>query len=141
MMALCKEEVGNFTLPFMAVHGASDQVCLPEGSEFLFRAAATPVTDKKLVMYPGLRHEPMHEPPPGGPNAIRDAVEYFGSFLVLGPLGGSIATAKTAAADKCSSSSSSVVAVSISIEAASGATITREEAYAQHAMAAQSDRC
>ncbi len=32
-------EVPNLTIPFLCIHGADDQLCLPSGSEFIYRNA------------------------------------------------------------------------------------------------------
>lgn len=45
----------EYTLPFLALHGAKDTVTYPQGSQLLFDHAAS--MDKSLKFYPGYYHE------------------------------------------------------------------------------------
>lgn len=82
MIRECMAQVPKITMPFLAVHGAEDVVCMPEGTMFLYEHASTDIGYKKLLLYKGVKHEPMHEIAPQGPKAIADVVEYFESFIV-----------------------------------------------------------
>jgi alpha-beta hydrolase superfamily lysophospholipase len=48
-------------LPWLVVHGESDEIAPVEGSRVLFDALQS--QDKQLVIYPGLRHEVHNERP------------------------------------------------------------------------------
>ncbi len=50
-----RERLPTFTLPFVALHGASDTITYPIGSQVLFDQAGSAV--KTLKFYPGLAHE------------------------------------------------------------------------------------
>lgn len=55
----CKDNLSRINLPWLAIHGTADKVCPVSGSEQLIRDLAA--TDKQLVLYPGLLHEPHNE--------------------------------------------------------------------------------
>jgi alpha-beta hydrolase superfamily lysophospholipase len=47
-------------LPLLILHGGSDQIAPPSGSETLYREVSS--IDKTLKIYPGLYHEVHNEP-------------------------------------------------------------------------------
>jgi acylglycerol lipase len=55
----CKDNLARIELPWLAIHGTADKICPVTGSEQLIRALAA--SDKQLVLYPGLLHEPHNE--------------------------------------------------------------------------------
>jgi alpha-beta hydrolase superfamily lysophospholipase len=55
----CKANLAQLNLPWLAIHGAADQVCPVSGSRRLIAGMAA--SDKQLVIYPGLLHEPHNE--------------------------------------------------------------------------------
>lgn len=48
------------SVPLLTLHGTADLITSPEGSKALVKRAAS--KDKKLVLYPGLVHDLLHEP-------------------------------------------------------------------------------
>jgi alpha-beta hydrolase superfamily lysophospholipase len=55
----CKTNLPRLNLPWLAIHGEADRVCPVSGSKRLIAGLAT--SDKQLVLYPGLLHEPHNE--------------------------------------------------------------------------------
>jgi alpha-beta hydrolase superfamily lysophospholipase len=55
----CKANLPRIALPWLAIHGTADKVCPVSGSQQLIDALAA--SDKQLVLYPGLLHEPHNE--------------------------------------------------------------------------------
>lgn len=55
-------------LPVLLVHGEADRVALADGARALFRALAS--SDKRLAVFPGLRHELHNEAQPGRGQAL-----------------------------------------------------------------------
>lgn len=54
-----RRRLHEITLPILILHGGSDPICPPAGSEILYRSAAS--SDKTLKIYPNLLHEIHHE--------------------------------------------------------------------------------
>ena len=63
--------------PFLALHGAADDVTLPEQSARLHMLAATPEDDKELLLLDGLLHETHNEAPPGRERALEAVGAYI----------------------------------------------------------------
>jgi alpha-beta hydrolase superfamily lysophospholipase len=57
--ARCKENLNSIVAPWLAIHGAADTVCPVSGSRRLIEGIAS--SDKELIVYPGLLHEPHNE--------------------------------------------------------------------------------
>jgi alpha-beta hydrolase superfamily lysophospholipase len=55
----CKDNLTRIDLPWLAIHGTADKICPVTGSQKLISGLAA--TDKQLVLYPGLLHEPHNE--------------------------------------------------------------------------------
>jgi alpha-beta hydrolase superfamily lysophospholipase len=55
----CKDNLARINLPWLAIHGTADEVCPVTGSQQLINGLAA--SDKQLVLYPGLLHEPHNE--------------------------------------------------------------------------------
>jgi alpha-beta hydrolase superfamily lysophospholipase len=55
----CKDNLTRIKLPWLAIHGTADRVCPVTGSQQLISGLAG--SDKQLVLYPGLLHEPHNE--------------------------------------------------------------------------------
>lgn len=55
-----RESGAKLRVPLLVLHGTADTVTEPEGSKALVEAAAS--RDKRLVVYPGLVHDLLHEP-------------------------------------------------------------------------------
>jgi alpha-beta hydrolase superfamily lysophospholipase len=55
----CKANLAQINLPWLAIHGDADQVCPVSGSRRLI--AGLGASDRQLVLYPGLLHEPHNE--------------------------------------------------------------------------------
>jgi alpha-beta hydrolase superfamily lysophospholipase len=67
----------KFNLPFLALHGAEDKVCLPAGAQLLYDSAATPVEKKKLEFLPGMKHEFMHDGKVAGARNVEKVVAFL----------------------------------------------------------------
>lgn len=59
-METCKAEAKRIALPIRIMHGGSDDMTSPSGSEFLYQTVAS--KDKELKIYDGLMHEIFNEP-------------------------------------------------------------------------------
>jgi alpha-beta hydrolase superfamily lysophospholipase len=57
----CRVQASRAATPWLVVHGEADQIAPARGSQALYDLLATP--DKKLVIYPALRHEVHNEQP------------------------------------------------------------------------------
>ena len=57
----CRPLAAQATTPWLVVHGEDDQIAPALGSQALYELLATP--DKKLEIYPALRHEVHNEQP------------------------------------------------------------------------------
>ncbi|MGH8178869.1 MAG: lysophospholipase [Steroidobacter sp.] len=57
----CREAAPRLTTPWLVVHGEADEIAPSHGSQVLFDLLGS--ADKKLVIYPGLRHEVHNERP------------------------------------------------------------------------------
>jgi alpha-beta hydrolase superfamily lysophospholipase len=57
--ATCNANLAKIDKPCLAIHGAADKVCPPSGSRRLIEGIRS--TDKQLLLYPGLLHEPHNE--------------------------------------------------------------------------------
>jgi alpha-beta hydrolase superfamily lysophospholipase len=55
----CKDNLAGIDLPWLAIHGAADEVCPLSGSQQLIARLRS--VDKQLVVYPELLHEPHNE--------------------------------------------------------------------------------
>ena len=55
----CKDNLSRIELPWLAIHGTEDKVCPVSGSQQLISGLAA--SDKQLVLYPGILHEPHNE--------------------------------------------------------------------------------
>jgi len=55
-----RERFAELRLPLLVLHGADDQLVVPQASLDLHAAASS--ADKELTVYPGLRHEILNEP-------------------------------------------------------------------------------
>ncbi len=53
------EDMATIDLPLLVLHGGADPFNRPAGALALFDAVATP--DKRLRIYPGVRHEPHND--------------------------------------------------------------------------------
>ena len=60
-------------LPLLLIHGADDVTASPEGSRGLHEGASS--TDKTFVVYPGRRHDVLHEP--GHEQVMADVVAWL----------------------------------------------------------------
>lgn len=72
-----KQEVPRIALPFLCIHGSEDQIALQASSEYIFKNAGTDITQKRLHIFPGLKHECFHELRPQGPESIAMVVDFF----------------------------------------------------------------
>jgi alpha-beta hydrolase superfamily lysophospholipase len=57
--AACNANLGKIDSPWLAIHGAADEVCPPSGSRRLIDGIRS--ADKQLLLYPGVLHEPHNE--------------------------------------------------------------------------------
>ncbi len=55
-----QKRMNEIDVPLLILHGKADKVTPPEGSEALYGKAKS--NDKKLIEYPGLYHDLLHEP-------------------------------------------------------------------------------
>jgi acylglycerol lipase len=81
MTKFIKLRVGDFNLPFLALHGTDDLIALPRGSQFLFDNTGTAPESKQLINFPGMRHELFHEKAPGRDEAMQQVVDYYDKLL------------------------------------------------------------
>lgn len=58
--AYLKQNLYRVTVPFLVLHGTSDDLTDPKGSQRLFDEASS--TDKSIKLYPGLLHDLLIEP-------------------------------------------------------------------------------
>ena len=56
-MSASKQELPRVKLPFKCVHGASDTITCPVGSQLLHDLAGTAAESKSVELLPELRHE------------------------------------------------------------------------------------
>jgi alpha-beta hydrolase superfamily lysophospholipase len=57
----CRQGAAQLTLPWLVVHGEADAIAPVQGARVFFDALQS--QDKRLVIYPGLRHEVQNERP------------------------------------------------------------------------------
>jgi alpha-beta hydrolase superfamily lysophospholipase len=55
----CKGQLPRLKAPWLALHGGADPICPVSGSEHLIKHLGS--TDKQLLIFPGLLHEPHNE--------------------------------------------------------------------------------
>jgi hypothetical protein len=77
LIRLAKEDIPRMVVPFLCIHGDSDQLTLKKGSEFIFKNAGTHITDRKIHIFPNLRHECINEKAPHGDEVMDFVVKYF----------------------------------------------------------------
>ena len=70
-------EFHRLRLPLLLIHGADDIYASPEGSRGLHKGASS--TDNTLIVYPGRRHDVLHEP--GHEQVIADIVSWLGARI------------------------------------------------------------
>ncbi|RYG66235.1 hypothetical protein EON64_10205, partial [archaeon] len=76
-----KAEVPRITLPLLCIHGAEDTIALPISSQYIIQYAGTELAQRKLMIFPGLRHECFHEIPPHDKEAMGCVGDFFDSYL------------------------------------------------------------
>ena len=57
--ATCKSNLPKIVQPWLAIHGEADRVCPVSGSQRLIAGIRS--SDKQMILYPGLLHEPHNE--------------------------------------------------------------------------------
>jgi acylglycerol lipase len=77
LIVKCKDEVPRIALPFLCLHGADDQIALKSGSEFIFKNAGTELAQRRIHIFPGLKHDVFHELRPHGPESIAMVVSFL----------------------------------------------------------------
>ncbi len=70
-------EFHRLRLPLLLIHGADDITASPEGSRGLHEGAGS--SDNTLIVYPGRRHDVLHEP--GHLQVMADIVAWLGARL------------------------------------------------------------
>jgi alpha-beta hydrolase superfamily lysophospholipase len=70
----CREAAPQLTIPWLVVHGEADEIAPSHGSQVLFDRLGS--ADKKLVIYPGLRHE-VHNEQPAARAAFLDLLTHW----------------------------------------------------------------
>lgn len=70
-------ECHRLRLPLLLIHGADDITASPEGSRGLHEEAGS--TDNTLIVYPGRRHDVLHEP--GHEQVMADIVAWLGARI------------------------------------------------------------
>lgn len=81
MVQKAKELVPAIDIPFLCIHGGSDEVTLPSGSHYLMEKTSTPAELKSLETYPELRHELFHERQPERDQVMARVTTFFEKFL------------------------------------------------------------
>ena len=71
----CKNHAQKINLPIFIMHGGSDTITKPEGSEYLYNTVSS--KDKTLKIYEGLFHEIFNEP--SAPSIYSELVEWLNS--------------------------------------------------------------
>ena len=77
LISAVKEAVPRLTIPVFCIHGADDQIALKTGSEFIFQKAGTDITQRKLLIVQGCKHELLHELSPKDTETIDIIVNYY----------------------------------------------------------------
>lgn len=73
--------MGEFTVPLLAIHGEKDVITEIDGSRQVVAKAAS--TDKRLILYPGQRHDLAHEP--DAPKVIADVTGWLDAHVAGSP--------------------------------------------------------
>jgi alpha-beta hydrolase superfamily lysophospholipase len=66
-------QISQIELPILIMHGASDRLCAPEGSQILYERVSS--IDKTLKLYDGFYHEIFNEP--GHEKVFADVAEWL----------------------------------------------------------------
>jgi alpha-beta hydrolase superfamily lysophospholipase len=74
-----REHAAELDLPILLLHGDADEICLVDGSRWLFEQITH--TDKTLKIYPGGFHESHNEP--GHDLEIEDIVKWLDEHIVM----------------------------------------------------------
>jgi lysophospholipase len=74
------ETAPSFWSNLLLLHGGADRVCTLAGSETVFRKCSS--TDKRLCIYPGLKHELLMEPL-GRRDVIADVLAWTAARIQL----------------------------------------------------------
>lgn len=77
LIRLAREDIPRMVVPFLCIHGDADQLTLKKGSEFIFKNAGTHITDRRIHIFPNLRHECINEKAPHGDEVMEFIVKYF----------------------------------------------------------------
>jgi acylglycerol lipase len=77
MTKVAKECVPTLNIPFLCIHGEADTIALKDGSEFIFKNAGTDITQRRLNIVHGAKHEVIHEKEPVGQESLQSIVAYF----------------------------------------------------------------
>lgn len=76
-----KAAIPSTEVPFLAIHGREDNICMRDGSDMLYREAGTDKSQKRLEILKGFKHELMQESPPQCEPVIKMVVDYFNGQL------------------------------------------------------------
>lgn len=74
---MARDSLPSINLPFLAIHGSEDIVCMPEGSELLLKNTGTNGDQKRLAILEGFKHEAIQESSPMNDAPILMIREYF----------------------------------------------------------------
>ena len=77
MTEATKAMLPKFNTPFYAIHGGADHLTLPSGSQYLYDNTLTDTKYKQITIFPGLKHECIHEVLPHRTEVINKIVQYF----------------------------------------------------------------
>ncbi len=77
MIKAAKEEVPRITIPFLCFHGSADEVIYKESSEFIFKNAGTDITQRRLHIFEGAKHECFHDVEPYHEESLSMIIDYF----------------------------------------------------------------
>jgi alpha-beta hydrolase superfamily lysophospholipase len=77
MIEAAKKAVSLFNLPTLIIHGEKDEIALPVGSLFIYNNSKTLEADKRIKIFPGLKHEIIHEKMPDQQQVLDTCVEFF----------------------------------------------------------------
>ena len=74
-----RERLHELALPIYVVHGSSDRITPPEGSQYLYEHAGA--DDKTLKLYPGLYHELHNEPEKT--EVLQEMIDWLNTIIKL----------------------------------------------------------
>jgi alpha-beta hydrolase superfamily lysophospholipase len=82
MVKVAKEAVPTIKVPFLAVHGKTDQICIVESAQYLHDRSGTAKAKKSLVIIENCKHHPDYEVESVSSDFVAQVSNYVESFLM-----------------------------------------------------------